>query len=338
MYISVIIPTLNRARFLSKALDSLVEQTCRPDSFEVIVVDNGSTDETAMICQDFKNKFHRFSYHFDSRPGLHIGRHVGWKNAQGDILIFGDDDIRAFPTWIEGVAESFRDSNVALVGGKILPEFESPPPVWVESLWKMTPWGRVLGYYSLIDFGDEIKEISPNYVWGCNFSIRKKILEECGGFHPDGMPRKLLRFRGDGETAVSDRILAAKKKVLYNPKTSVYHWVASDRMTIDYLYQRSYAQGISDSFTMIRRCGRRASINSLKKLIKLFVGKHLIVMRNRFAGNPKDSKVVKAMASGHADGFFYHQLEVLRDGKLFEWVMKENFLLVGDSDNSQGHS
>lgn len=303
-YLSVIIPTLNRAGLLERALESLTVQTYPQHLFEVIVVDNGSTDNTAEVCRRFQQKIANLKCIYDERPGLHVGRHLGCETAQGKILVYGDDDIRAFPTWLEGVSECFEDETVVLAGGKILPDFESPPPPWFSRLWSKTPWGMTLGWYSLIDFSDTVKQISALYVYGCNFAIRKQTLLDLGGFHPDSLPKALLKFRGDGETFVSQSIDRNGYKVLYNPKASVYHWVSNNRMTLDYLYYRAYIQGISDSYAQIR---------TTKKVdgFKHFINSH--------------DEVLNTINKGHTDGFNFHQDAVKNSPKLLEWVLKKDY-------------
>ncbi|MEJ2723828.1 MAG: glycosyltransferase family A protein, partial [Deltaproteobacteria bacterium] len=207
MFLSVIIPTRNRARHLMRALSSLNEQTCEAESFEILVVDNGSTDNTREVCEAYRSLFPNFQYLYDSRPGLHAGRHLGMKRAKADILVYADDDISAFPTWLESIAYGFQDPRVALVGGKNLPLFELDPPRWLTDMWeKPRTDGRILGYLSIMDLGDQIKEITPFLVFGCNFSVRKNVIYEAGGFHPDAMPEELIRYRGDGETHISQYI------------------------------------------------------------------------------------------------------------------------------------
>jgi len=317
--LSVIIPTRNRAHLLDRTLEALFHQTYSQERFEVIVVDNGSTDSTAQVAEKYKSRFKNFNYLFEISPGLHVGRHAGMKTAKGQILVYGDDDIRPFPTWLEGVRESFQDPQVALVGGNNLPEYENDPPKWVDLLWSVTPWGKALGYYSVLDFGNEIAEISPYYVWGCNFSIRKSILREIGGFHPDGMPEELLHYRGDGETAVSKAILNKGYKTIFNPKASVYHCVSSSRVTLNYLYKRAYAQGISDSYTQIRAMGgqrlRLKMWNSLRRLKAM--------LRNVLR---KDNEPQKRILKGYWDGFMYHQRKVSNDVDLLRWVLKEQYM------------
>ena len=87
-----------------------------------------------------------------------------------------------------------------------------------DCMWQPNVKGdRVLSTLSLIDLGDDPKEIDPKLVFGCNFSIRRRVLSEAQGFHPDGMPEQLIRYRGDGETYVANFIAAKGYKAQYVP-------------------------------------------------------------------------------------------------------------------------
>lgn len=313
MFLSVIIPTRNRAHHLVGVLSSLRRQTYGAESFEVLMVDNGSTDNTREVCESYRTLLPNFQYLYDSRPGLHVGRHLGLKRAKADTLVYADDDIEAFPTWLEGIAEAFRDKQVILVGGKNLPKFESEPPVWIKRMWeKDHQGGRMLPYLSILDLGDETKVISPYYVFGCNFSIRKSILFEAGGFHPDAMPHELVRYRGDGETHVARYIIEHGYKALYHPKASIYHLVPRERMTVDYFCHRALLQGISDSYTAVRdgRC------SFPRYLVRLNVTAKMLLSR----------KPTSTFFSHYLKGFQYHQREVKGDPALREWVMKSSYL------------
>ena len=302
--LSVIIPTRNRAALLYNALESLTSQTYPPECFEIIVIDNGSTDSTVEVCRHFKRRLPHFKCVYDPRPGLHNGRHTGLEEANGDILVYADDDIEALPTWLEGIAESFVDPSVVLVGGKVLPKFESTPPEWIDLLSARTDAGWTLAWYSLLDFGDTAHEIPHEYVWGCNFSIRKDVLRKAGGFHPDSVPQELIKYRGDGETAVSFAIRDLGLKAMYNPKATVYHVVSTARMTVDYIYQRAFNQGVSNSYTSIRNsCVLSPPANYA----------------------PTTETILEAVNRGIVDGFNYHQQEVQADSTLREWVFRENY-------------
>ncbi len=126
--ISVIIPTCNRANLLSAALQSITEQGHPVEKFEVVVVDNGSTDHTREVTAQFADRLSNLRYFYEPEPGLHAGRHRGLQEAQGDVLVYIDDDIRATPAWLEAIAENFADPGVAMVGGNNYPDFQGPVP------------------------------------------------------------------------------------------------------------------------------------------------------------------------------------------------------------------
>jgi len=253
MKLSVIIPTRNRANLLHTTLKSISLQTFPSNEFETIVIDNGSTDDTKQVVENCNKDIKNIRYFYDPTPGLHVGRHKGLKEARTELLVYADDDIEAFPDWLEAINESFQDNEVVLVGGKDLPKWETEPPYWIYEMWMdINDFGHSLGYLSILDFGNKIIEIDPGYVWGCNFSIRKRTLLEAKGFHPDGFPQDMIKYRGDGETSISNYIRKNKYKTIYNPKASVYHFVPKNRMTIDYFCKRAFNQGISDSFSDIR--------------------------------------------------------------------------------------
>jgi glycosyltransferase involved in cell wall biosynthesis len=318
---------------LRDALESILDQSLRPSEFEILVVDNSSTDQTPEVVEELNTDSGQIRYLFAPEPGLHVGRHLGAREAKANILVYADDDIEAFPTWLEGIAKAFEDKDVMLVGGKNLPKFESEPPDWIMEMWLQSkyPEGKVLGYLSILDFGDSIKEINPYYVFGCNFSIRKSVLLEAGGFHPDAMPQELIKYRGDGESYVSRYILEHGYKTLYHPKASVYHFVPKTRLTEDYFYQRAFNQGISDSFTQLRKNGQPDKIITtfLQKLnwrfplhmAKLFL-RHGINIKSIMDNERFNTRFSKA----NRQGYLYHQNEVRNDFELLKWVLRENYL------------
>ncbi|HNZ26110.1 MAG TPA: glycosyltransferase [Spirochaetota bacterium] len=321
MQISVIIPTRNRASLLSRTLNSIVGQTLKQTEFETLVIDNGSKDDTKKTVDSFINKIANLKYFYEETPGLHVGRHRGLKEAQSDILVYADDDIEAFPTWLEALKESFKDDKVVLVGGKILPKWEGEVPDWITKMWeKKNNLGQCLGYLSILDFGDNNIEIPAGFVFGCNFSIRKNILIEAGGFHPDGMPQELIKFRGDGESYVSKFIEEKKLKTIYNPDASVYHIITKERLTIEYFCKRAYNQGISDSYTYLRN--NKSSLKTKRENTKIIL-KNIIKRLYLFIKKDKESlKIFK----NYLNGFEFHKREFKRDINLKEWVYKKNYL------------
>ncbi|MGX5726584.1 glycosyltransferase family 2 protein [Metapseudomonas otitidis] len=320
--ISVIIPTRNRSNLLAQALQSIVYQRLESSLFEVLVVDNGSSDSTPDVIEFYKGKMPNLIGIYAPEPGLHNGRHAGMQRAKGEILVFADDDIEALPTWLESISEAFQDSGVAMVGGNNYPYFLEEPPRWLRRLWERS---NCQGYYSIpslsvIEFVSAPTEISPHLVWGCNFSIRKEILLEAGGFHPDGMPQELIRFRGDGETYVSSFVENSKMKCVFHPGASVYHKVTPERMTIRYFYQRGFNQGVSDSFTRLRESQLGASTISHKVGFFLRAFNFVIHKKNEFLGGRELNCVLAEFKKGYKAGFDYHQNLYRDDPEVRDWV------------------
>ena len=114
--ISVVVITLNRAEWLKDTLDSLVRQTRQPD--EVIVVDNGSQDNTEGVVSSFANKLN-VKYVSEKTRGIPYARNTGVRNATGDIVAFIDDDCIADENWLKYIQiPFFKDPNVGSVGGE----------------------------------------------------------------------------------------------------------------------------------------------------------------------------------------------------------------------------
>lgn len=326
--LSVIIPTRNRCDLLKGTLESIAKQSFPKEEFEVIVNDNGSTDDTKQVVGSFYNILPNLVYHYDAKPGLHVGRHNGYKLAKSDILVYADDDIEAFPTWLEGIWESFQDPKVMLVGGKNYPKYEFTPPFWILEKWyDMCEYGHCLSDLSLIDFGDEIKEIPAYYVYGCNFSIRKKILDETKGFHPDGMPFEHIEYRGDGETYVDRYILEHGYKTIYNPKASVFHLVTKERMTIDYFKKRAFCQGVEMSYCDLRyQSSQKNTPNVIHRILRLVKRKIKDYLLFEIINNQKKSNIDIEIEKSRKIGYNYHQTCYAQSKELRSWVHKDHYL------------
>lgn len=329
MKASVIIPTRNRANVLGACLESLTQQTLPIDQFEVVVVDNGSTDGTRQVAARYASEIDVRVEHAPE-PGLHVGRHAGLRAARSDVLVFADDDIVAGRAWLAAIVDAFSSKDVALVGGNNLPLFEQQPPAWLQRLWERPmARGRALPSLSILDFGKGRFEIDPHFVWGCNFSIRRDILLAAGGFHPDAMPQEHLRWRGDGESHVSEWIRHSRYRTVFDGDASVQHRVPSSRMTGDYFARRAFAQGVSDSFTDIRRARRPAARvpTRLRHFLRGAYQAAMLKFRRPIDGVDADLISVRhGMLDGWRRGYAFHASEVRSDANLFAWVTKETYL------------
>ena len=318
--LSIIIPTRNRSQLLHNTLESITKQTFPKEQFEVIVIDNGSTDETKDVVMSYNSVLPNLVYHYDATPGLHVGRHNGYRLSKSELLVYADDDIEAFPSWLEGIYESFQDPEVMLVGGKDLPKYEQKPPFWIEEQWyEIDKEGHAMGALSLIDLGDSIKIIPPYYVYGCNYSVRKALITETKGFHPDGVPFNIIEFRGDGEWYVNKYIIEHGYKVMYNPKASVYHVVTKERLTLDYFKRRAFRQGVEKSYADKRyKDNKRGRLRQIAAKIYHFLK---IKPQGSFM-----TEYEKEVRRSFELGYKYHDTMYNNNQVLQEWVHRDNYL------------
>jgi len=324
--ITVIVPTRNRADLLGTALESLDSQTLSKDAFEVIVVDNGSTDHTAELVSGLVQQRGNLRYVREPVPGLHAGRHRGLQEAHGDVLVYIDDDIRATPCWLEAIADNFADPDVVMVGGNNYPDFQGPVPGWLEKLWaRPALGGQGIVYLSVLALPDGRREMSPYLVWGCNFPVRKQVVLDAGGFHPDSLPGELIRFRGDGETHVSRYVLENRLRCNYDSRVSVYHAVTRERMSFDYFRQRAFNQGVSDSYTRLRNPVTCRSLSDYRATAQRFLGKVRRKLQRYREDDPELRKLAVLMREGYQEGFEYHQKMYREDAEVRAWVHKPDY-------------
>ncbi len=334
--ISVIIPTFNRSAQLTTTLDSIARQSLSEKAYEIIIIDNGSTDDTGEVIRKFIQSYpgHTIKSFYDNTPGLLTGRHLGAKMAEGDILTYADDDIKASENWLATVVEIFEDEATQLAGGKCLPTFEIDPPNWVIDFYIENPEGKMLPDLSLCDFGDEIKTISPMYIWGLNFSIRKKALYELGGFHPDNISPAYQMFQGDGETGLALKAIERNYKCIYHPQNLVHHQVPKSRMSIEYFDKRYFYQGICDSYTRIRKNKSLAPLAQEEESLSKETVKFLRFVKNRYmknnsqpawktSGTNLDFLKLRFNQMYHAGSRFHRH--AAHHKIVFDWILKPDY-------------
>jgi glycosyltransferase involved in cell wall biosynthesis len=243
MKITVILCTHNRCESLSKALESLAASTL-PDSvaWEVLVVDNNSSDRTHEITQSFSELFPgRVRYLFEPRPGKSNALNAGIKNAKGDILAFTDDDVIVEPTWLQNLTAALQDAAWAGSAGRTLPERDFSPPSWIprKGLYALAP-------LAVFDRGTEPFQLTET-PYGNNMAYRKSILEKYGGFRTDLGPRagsSDAQKSEDSEFGI--RLLEAGERLRYEPSAVLYHSVPQGRVQKSYFLEWWFDKSRSD--------------------------------------------------------------------------------------------
>lgn len=317
--VSVIVPTLNRAALLAGCLESLARQDFPAESFEVLVVDNGSTDATAALSEQAMREsgIANFRSLLEPEPGLLSGRHRGALEAKGDLLVFVDDDILAEPGWLSALAGAFDDPRVHLAGGPSVGRFAVEPPPWFAHFQREDPWGSSCPALSLIHMGEERRLVEPHFVWGLNYAVRRQTLFDLGGFHPDCIPARLQHFQGDGETGLSLKIAEQGHLCVYEPNALVHHCIPASRLTLDAFRARFYYQGVCDSYTAIRRLGAVPTPPAAGELFSRSLAAH--------HGPGREEPELAHIHQGYAEGYLFHNAAVSRSPALLDWVLRRDY-------------
>jgi len=315
--ISVIIPTFNRAEILGRALDSVRAQTFPPEGYEIIVVDNGCTDDTQELVSKIAENNTRgpaLRYVQEDRRGIFLAYHAGINAARGQFLAFLDDDATADTGWLAALLDAYSDSQVGCVGGKILPIWEAEPPIWVRT------YGY--GYFGGLDLGDDTLELKFPGVYNSNLFIPKCVLLQVGGFNPDSLGDFWL---GDGEIGLQWKLLLAGWKIIYTPKAVVWHHIPANRMTLNYLKQRSAIQGACNSYTAYRRNrpGRWPLLVSALNQVGRGLMFQAMIIGYRLLGNEKRYHY-EIRASYHWRRVWY-DLGLIYDRQFRELVQKDDW-------------
>lgn len=242
LQISAIICTHNRDTYLGAAIDSLLVQELGKE-FEVIVVDNGSSDTTRTVVEQ-RLSHPRLQYIYEPVIGLSVARNTGARVARGEILAYLDDDAVASPGWLQVLASAYSSNEkLAIAGGKVTllwqPDLQPPP-------WLSPGLAGNLGAY---DLGDKILYIDKPGLTprGLNYSIRRTFLEQIGGFDPQ-LGRIGKNLLSNEELQMTELALQQGWQVAYLPQAVVAHNVSPERLKRSWFLRRGWWQGISECY------------------------------------------------------------------------------------------
>lgn len=320
-FVSIIIPTYNRAKMLSLTLDSFINQSYPKDCYEIIVVNNNSTDKTQDIIDTYVNKYPGLvKTLFEERQGVHYARNSAVHLAKGELLYYTDDDMIAHEDLILNLSRVFSDNlEVASASGKIIPKWEIEPPAWVKEH-LMNCW------LSLNDLGDNtIISEDDIGVFSCHQMLRKNIFLKSGGFNPENTAGEWI---GDGETGLNIKIKDLGYKFAYVGNSVIEHMIPPTRMTQSYLNKRLANQGNCDSYTYYRAdnpSSYKVLFNSLIYLYKSTERWFYVLFR--FYRKSKEMKIRYAEAYAHYYfSRFKYDLRLFVSKKWRETVMRYDWL------------
>jgi len=237
MRFSVVICTYNRERFLTGTLESVAAQTLARTDFELLVVDNASTDRTAEICAAFASAHPTLDmrYVMEGSQGLSFARNRGIAESKGELIVFIDDDVFLDAEYLSRIdAHYAADEALMASGTRVRVHYEGRRPVWMSRY--LEP---LVGHH---DFGD-VKRAYPagKYPVGCSMAFRREALNAVGGFRTD-LGRKGTSLGANEEKDFFARMRAVGLSVAYLPDVVLTHRI--DDRRLDRAYVKRQAVGV----------------------------------------------------------------------------------------------
>lgn len=258
--VSVIVCTYNRAQLLKSCLRSLDDQTANRSLYEVIIVNNNSTDSTQKFVEDFVRRRPNFRVVIEKKQGLSHARNRGWREAKGRYVAYIDDDALAQPDWIEQIVTFIKNNpKINAFGGPYGRFSQKPLPNWFPES------------YATLNLGDKVKKVDLENEWisGSSMILNKSVFKKYGGFNTElGMKGGKILYGEETEFLL--RLKKGKESVYYVPTVKVKHLVAEYKFNIWWVLKNDYFHNVTISLIS------KTKLNFLKGLF-LFV-KGLLIL------------------------------------------------------------
>lgn len=245
---TVVICTYDRAGFLLGALESLLAQEdVDPDAFEILVVDNNCSDDTAARVRELAARTAAPAIRLVHEPaqGLSHARNRGYREARAELVAYLDDDATACPGWLAAGLEAMRAASPLAVGGPVTPVFAGPRPAWFRERYEAFEPAAAAGF------------LPPGrFLLGGNLLVRRKVLAKLGGFSPRlGLQGAKLVLGEEVDLFLRLERRHGSGRLYYAPGMRIEHHVAPHKLTLRYIAQRKFMNGQA-RYVMNRAAGR----------------------------------------------------------------------------------
>ena len=251
--VSIIVCCYNSSKRLPATIQYLKQQKIQDEiPWEVIIVDNASTDDTSKTAYDEWNRFADATLRVISepKPGLSNARTSGFNAARYDFISFVDDDNWIAQNWVENVYKiMLYNPKVGACGGRSEAVFEFLPPEWYPQFFSKIAVGE-----QSIEEGDITD--TRGWLWGAGLTVRKQafkeVIERNIQFYLSDRNEKKLSSGGDNEICYSLRLLGWR--LFYSSNLNFKHFIPSTRLSWNYFCEMSKANGYSS--TILSRYNR----------------------------------------------------------------------------------
>ena len=233
MILSIVICSYNRASYIGDALTSLYEQSSGLASFEAIIVDNNSSDNTSEVFQKWRDShpLGNFTYTTEKQQGASYARNTGAKLANGAWLCFMDDDAVATEHYVQNIIRHIQDQPFVVgFGGRIIPKYIPSEPKWMSHY-----VSSLVGNFDYAPVACAFE--NGKYPLESNMIVKKDVYEQIGGFNTS-LPGVVgtLRIGGEGKELFY-KIMGLGHKIYYDPSICVHHVVEVKKLTSEYMFR-----------------------------------------------------------------------------------------------------
>jgi glycosyltransferase involved in cell wall biosynthesis len=234
--LTIVICTHNRSELLTLALESLRGIQPVEQPWELLVVDNGSVDDTRRVAEEYATSISGLRYLHEETIGLSYARNLGWQEARGEYVAYLDDDVKVPPHWLKKAMDIIEQQAPLAFGGPCYPFYINPKPDWYKD-----------------EYGSYVKATQASFtgdvacIAGFNMCIRRDILAQEQGFPVElGMSGNRLGYAE--ETFLFRSLVARHGKCLYyDPEFSVYHLVRAEKTSVRWMISAKFAS-VRDNF------------------------------------------------------------------------------------------
>jgi glycosyltransferase involved in cell wall biosynthesis len=284
MTLSIIICSYNRASYISDALTSLYNQSSELDNFEVIIVDNNSTDNTKEVYAAWRqaNVNGQFNFISENQQGASFARNTGAAIAKGEWVCFMDDDAVATADYVKNIIKHIQDQPFIVgFGGRIIPKYIPAEPKW-------------MSYYvsSLVGNFDYAPTAcafeNGKYPLESNMIVKKSVYDQIGGFNVN-LPGVVgtLRIGGEGKELFY-KILALGHKIYYDPSICIHHVVEVKKLTSEYMYRVASGIGRGEK-TRTSAISRAAYLKKIAEYLFKLAASLILGVKYAIKGTPAKS-------------------------------------------------
>ena len=241
MFISIVIASKNRAKELERTLLSLLtDENLANSDWEVVVIDNGSSDQTSHVCTSFARSFPKhFRFLRESLPGKSNALNTGFRAISADIIALIDDDVLCQADYLHGIRSAYQGGKNIAAQGRVFVDYHGKRPAWFDD-------DEYFDQMMLLtDLGDQQCELSRS-PWGVNMVVPASAIEKSGGFCPQLGAGVRICFGEDAE--FGRRLRNSGLSVMYMPEIVVRHQVSLERLSVTYVLKRGFKIGLCSAF------------------------------------------------------------------------------------------